>query len=173
MQQSIYPGLGQIPTFGGSYMRSKGRNRKGEPVVFKKVKMTTLYMFCWRKLSRPPVSLSSTLPSVASIAHAIARVLDNRSLCLDLPHTTISWHSTMLSAIRCLRIPCCSLDKPPSASVGTVGSASIVVVLPSEFGAGCSDGREVSTFISSSIAILKRDLVHHFLAPSCDSVELC
>lgn len=124
-------------------------------------------------------SVASVAPvaPVAFVAHAIAGVLDNRvgvldnvSQCLNLPHTTISWHSTMLSAIRCLRIPCFPLDKSPSASVGTVGSASIVVVLPSEFGVDCSGGREASTFISSSIAMLKGNRVHHFLASSCDSL---
>jgi hypothetical protein len=44
----------------------------------------------------------------------------------------------MLSAIRCFRIPCCSLTKSPPVSVGTVGSASIVAELPSEFGVDCS-----------------------------------
>ncbi|KAH8124166.1 hypothetical protein LI328DRAFT_134640 [Trichoderma asperelloides] len=73
----------------------------------------------------------------------------------------------MLSAIKCLRIPCCSLDKSPSTSVGIAGSASIVVVLSSELGADCSGGREVSTFDSSSMAILKQDHAHHFLASSC------
>lgn len=69
----------------------------------------------------------------------------------------------MLNAIKCLRIPCFSLDKSPSTSVGTAGSTSIVVVLSSEFGADCSGGRLVSTFNSSSMAILEQDHVNHFL----------
>lgn len=91
-------------------MRSKGRNRKGEPISLKKVKVTTLCM-CWGKLSSTGVSLhvSSTLvvvaavhvvsvhvapaapiayiASVAYVAHAIARVLDNRiGVLITLPY---------------------------------------------------------------------------------------
>lgn len=99
MQQSKYPGLGQIPAFGGAYMRSKGRNRKGEPISFKKVKVTTLCMR-WEKLSSTLVVVASvhvatvatvapvaSITSVASVAHAIARVSDNRiEALITFPH---------------------------------------------------------------------------------------
>lgn len=59
-------------------MRSKGRNQRGEPIGFRKVKMTTQCMF-WKAIQR----LNFKIQHLGCNSHAIAGVLDNRFGLLD------------------------------------------------------------------------------------------